>query len=95
MSLVFFIVGAIGVIVLLVALERMNYTYCQQNPGGNDFLVHWMGTRMLLKDGISPYSDQTATQIQIFAYGHPALPGEHELALPILFTRCFYSSLLL
>jgi len=79
LSLVFLIVGAIGVIVLLVELGRMNYTYCQQNPGGNDFLVHWMGTRMLLKDGISPYSDQTATQIQIFAYGHPAQPGQHEL----------------
>ena len=79
LSPVFFIVGAVGAIVLLVALGRMNYTYCQQNPGGNDFLVHWMGTRMLLKDGISPYSDQTAAQIQIFAYGHPALPGEHEL----------------
>jgi len=79
MSLVFLIIGVVGAIVAIVGLGWMNYTYCQQNPGGNDFLVHWMGTRMLLKDGISPYSDQTATAIQVFAYGHPAQPGEHEL----------------
>ena len=79
MSMVYVIVGVIGVIALVVGLGWMNYTYCHQNPGGNDFLVHWMGTRLLLKDGLSPYSDQTATQIQIFAYGHPAQAGEHEL----------------
>jgi hypothetical protein len=79
MSLVFVIIGVVGAIALVIGLGWMNYNYCQQNPGGNDFLVHWMGTRMLLKDGISPYSDQTATAIQTFAYGHTALPGEHEL----------------
>ena len=38
-----------------------------------------MGTRALLKDGISPYSDETAVRIQTLAYGRPAQPGEHEL----------------
>ena len=57
----------------------MNYGFAAQNPGGNDFLVHWVGTRQLLIDGDSPYSDETAVRIQTMAYGRPARPGEHEL----------------
>ncbi len=38
-----------------------------------------MGTRALLEDGISPYSDEAAIRIQTSAYGRPALAGEHEL----------------
>jgi hypothetical protein len=56
-----------------------NLNYARQNPGGNDFLVHWVGTRSFLVDGFSPYSDQTALRIQTMAYGRAALPGEHEL----------------
>ena len=57
----------------------MNYRFTVQNPGGNDFLVHWVGTRNLLIDGDSPYSEETATRIQTLAYGRPARQGEHEL----------------
>ncbi|HVP21268.1 MAG TPA: glycosyltransferase family 87 protein [Anaerolineaceae bacterium] len=64
---------------LLVLLTWGNLSYVRQNPGGNDFLVHWMGTRSFLVDGISPYSDQTALRIQTFAYGRPAQKGEHQL----------------
>ncbi len=64
---------------LLGVLTWANLNYVHQNPGGNDFLVHWMGTRAFLVDGISPYSDQTALQIQTFAYGGPAQKGQHEL----------------
>jgi hypothetical protein len=64
---------------VLVALTWGNLSYVRQNPGGNDFLVHWMGTRSFLVDGLSPYSDQTALRIQNFAYGRPALKGEHQL----------------
>ena len=70
------------VLVGLVAVAGItwgNYNYARQNPGGNDFLVHWMGSRAIVKDGISPYSDEVATRIQTFAYGRPAQPGEHEL----------------
>jgi len=56
-----------------------NLNYARQNPGGNDFLVHWVGTRSFLVDGSSPYSDQTALRIQTLAYGRPALAGEHQL----------------
>jgi hypothetical protein len=63
----------------IVGLTYANYIYALNNPGGNDFLVHWMGTRVLIKEGLSPYSDSTAVRIQTFAYGHPAEPGQHEL----------------
>jgi len=56
-----------------------NLNYARQNPGGNDFLVHWVGTRSFLIDELSPYSDQTALRIQTLAYGRPALAGEHQL----------------
>lgn len=56
-----------------------NYRYASLNPGGNDFLVHWMGTRSYITEGISPYSDEVALRIQNMAYGRPAQAGEHEL----------------
>jgi hypothetical protein len=70
---------AVGAILGLAALTWGNYYYTSRNAGGNDFLVHWMGSRALIKDGISPYSDETALRIQNFAYGRPAKAGEHEL----------------
>ncbi|MFZ6021076.1 MAG: glycosyltransferase family 87 protein [Chloroflexota bacterium] len=56
-----------------------NYRYTTQNPGGNDFLVHWMGTKSFFEDGLSPYSDEVALRIQTMVYGRAARPGEHEL----------------
>ena len=41
--------------------------------------MHWVGTRAIFVDGLSPYSDAVAERIQTLAYGRPALPGEHEL----------------
>ena len=69
-----------------------NLNYARQNPGGNDFLVHWVGTRSFLVDGSSPYSDQTALRIQILAYGRPALAGEHQLrvAYPLYSVILFF-----
>ncbi len=69
----------VGVLAALAGLTWGNYRYCEQNPGGNDFLVHWVGTKTFLSEGISPYSDETAVRIQTFAYGRPAEAGEHEL----------------
>lgn len=75
----FWYVTVILVIAALVLLTMANYFFVQQNPGGNDFLVHWVGTRALIVDGLSPYSDAVAERIQTLAYGRPAQPGEHEL----------------
>jgi hypothetical protein len=64
---------------LLALITYGNYRYSAQNPGGTDFLVHWVGTRSLFGEGLSPYSDQVALRIQTLVYGRAALPGEHEL----------------
>jgi len=70
-----------GLLLILVVggLCWVNFQFAKNNPGGNDFLVHYIGTRSYLFDGLSPYSDEVATQIQIAAYGHPAQGNEHEL----------------
>lgn len=72
-------VGIVLAVICVIGIGLVNYRYCQQNPGGNDFLVHWVGTQTFMKEGISPYSDITALRIQTLAYGRPAGPGEHEL----------------
>jgi len=75
-----FSIAIVFILGLVAALTWSNYQYARQNPGGNDFLVHWMGTRNFLLYGTSPYSDQTAIAIQTMAYGRPAIIGkEHEL----------------
>lgn len=69
-------------LLLLVAIGLLtwgNWQYAKTSPGGNDFLVHWMGTRNFLTEGISPYSDETALDIQTMVYGRAAQAGEHEL----------------
>jgi hypothetical protein len=66
-------------ILILVGLLWVNFQFVQSNPGGNDFLVHYVGTRSFLFEGVSPYSDEVALRIQTAAYGHPAQGTEHEL----------------
>jgi hypothetical protein len=75
----FWYLGILLLIAALILITWANYSFAQENPGGNDFLVHWVGTRALIVDGMSPYSDTVAERIQTLAYGRPALPGEHEL----------------
>src|SRR5690606_33385473 len=66
-----------------------NLQYTRNNPGGNDFLVHWVGTKSYVQDGISPYSDEVALRIQDLVYGRPARSGEHELRVAYPFYSIF------
>ncbi len=66
-----------------------NLQYTAKNPGGNDFLVHWVGTQSFVKEGISPYSDDVALRIQNLVYGRPAQAGEHELRVAYPFYSVF------
>jgi hypothetical protein len=66
-----------------------NLQYTAKNPGGNDFLVHWVGTQSFVKEGISPYSDNVALRIQNLVYGRPAQAGEHELRVAYPFYSVF------
>jgi hypothetical protein len=73
------ILAGLLMIVVVGGLYWVNLQFSKNNPGGNDFLVHYVGTRSFLFDGISPYSDEVATRIQLAAYGHLAQGMEHEL----------------
>ena len=83
------------VVIALVVAALMtfgNYQYAAKNPGGADFLVHWMGTRTFLTTGTSPYSDATAVKSQTIAYGRPAQAGENQLRVAYpLFSVFFFA----
>lgn len=71
-----------SIVLLLFALATItwsNYRFAVLNPGGNDFLVHWVGSRSFIFKGQSPYSDATALEIQTMVYGGPVQDGQHEL----------------
>ncbi len=81
----------IGLVLLvslaLVFLTWANYRYSVQNPGGSDFLPRWVGTRMLLMEGKSPYSEETTREIHQRFYGRPARSDEDQ----VLFVYPLYS----
>lgn len=74
---VIFVIAAI--LAALVLLTLGNYRFAKENPGGNDFLTRWIGTRALVIEGLNPYSEEVVAQIQNFAYGRLAKPGEDEM----------------
>jgi hypothetical protein len=77
------------IIVIIGLLFFANIQYTRNNPGGNDFLVHWVGTKSFVQEGISPYSDHVALEIQDLVYGRPARSGEHELRVAYPFYSIF------
>jgi hypothetical protein len=80
-------------IILLLALGLLtwgNFLFSESNPGGTDFLVHWVGARSFIFKGQSPYSEETADEIQNMVYGREAQGGEHELRV----VYPFYSTIL-
>lgn len=50
-------------ILILAGLTWLNHRYSSENPIGNFFLPRWLGTRLFLLEGLSPYSDQTSHAI--------------------------------
>jgi hypothetical protein len=88
----FWFIPLILLVGLLAGLTWVNHRFAEENPGGNDFLVHWVGTRALLIEGLSPYSDEIALRIQTLAYGRAARPGEHELRVAYpLYAEIFFA----
>jgi hypothetical protein len=71
----------------LIFLTWANYRYSVQSPGGSDFLPRWVGTRLFLMEGQSPYSEETTQEIQRRFYGRPARSGEDQ----VLFVYPFYT----
>ncbi|PKN83738.1 MAG: hypothetical protein CVU46_16210 [Chloroflexi bacterium HGW-Chloroflexi-8] len=73
------IISAIFLVIIVLGLVWANFEYSSNNPGGNDFLVHWVAAKNFIYDGISPYSEITVLEIQKLVYGRAAIAGEHEL----------------
>lgn len=67
-----FVILLVVILAVLASLTWMNYQFSTQSPGGNDFLARWMGAKMWLQDGTSPYSDDVSLATQMMIYGHPA-----------------------
>ncbi|MBX3003590.1 MAG: DUF2029 domain-containing protein, partial [Anaerolineales bacterium] len=72
-----------------VALNVVNLRFTRTSPGGNDFLPRWVGTRMFLTEGDSPYSAATTAAIHDRMYGRAAEADEDQA----LFAYPFYSML--
>ncbi len=62
----------------LFGLTWANYRFAEQNPGGNDFLVRWIGAHEWLFAGTSPYDASISLTAQETVYGHPANPDKGE-----------------
>ena len=71
-------------------LSYANFDYAKNSPGGNDFIPRWLGTRLLLTDGQSPYSEETTQAIQQFIFGGLARPDQDQS----LFAYPLYSILI-
>jgi hypothetical protein len=70
----------LGVLIISTVLTWGNYAYAREKPGGNDFMIPWLATRLLITRGVSPYSIEATSAIGNFAYGYPAKSGEQELS---------------
>lgn len=74
-------------LIILVLLTWVNYRYSIENPGGSDFLFGYVATRLFLKEGLNPYSEDVQIAIQEGFYGRQPVDGEDEL----IFVYPFYS----
>jgi hypothetical protein len=77
---------------LLVGMTYANLNFSQNNPGGNDFLARWGGTRLFLFKGMSPYSEEAGKEVQLLYYGRLAKADEEQgrLFYP-LYSLVFYA----
>lgn len=78
------------VIGIAAGLTLVNYNFAMQSPGGNDFAMRWIETRLFLTEGLSPYSDAASLAAQELIHGHPAGPGEDQA----LFTYPVYAAII-
>lgn len=82
------IIGLIILSILALAfLTWANHRYTAQNPGGSDLLARWVGTRLFLLEGKSPYSQEVSDEIQRQYYGRLARSNEDQ----VLFVYPLYS----
>ncbi len=84
------VVSLLGILII-AGLTWVNYSFSKNNLGGNDFLAHYVGTRSLIFEGVSPYSDEVAEEIQTMVFGRPAQEGEieHRVVYPLFSALIF------
>lgn len=77
---------------VLIGLYSANYRFSDASPGGTDFIPRWLGTRLLLTEGLNPYGSQASLRIQKFISGKPKEIGEdqHLFVYP-LYSIFFFS----
>jgi hypothetical protein len=75
---------------VVAASMVVNYNFSVQNPGGNDFAMRWLETRIFFLEGLSPYSDEASLAAQEMIHGHPAEPGQDRA----LFTYPIYTTII-
>ncbi len=63
----------------LVGLTWANISYADQNPGNNEFVSRYVGTRKFLLEGVSPYSEVTTAEIQRMVNGRAETTNEDQL----------------
>ncbi|MCB9134901.1 MAG: DUF2029 domain-containing protein [Anaerolineales bacterium] len=92
-NLVWLPVGMLGLfLAIFIGLTIFNYRFSVQNPGGNDFLVYWIGARYWLKEGISPYSEEVRVATQEMILGRPPQEGDAEnLFVYPLYSMAFFA----
>ena len=70
----FLILGA----VVIGGLTWVNFAYVKTNPQAGNFLVQYIGTRSLLIERVSPYSDEVSERILNAPFGRSAEVGDGE-----------------
>ncbi len=55
-----------------------NFNYVKRFSGGEQFIFYWQSTRTFLVQGLSPYSDLAALDIQRAIYHRPAIQAEEQ-----------------
>lgn len=65
---------SIGLVLFIVALTYANNQFTLRSQAGSDFLARWLGTRIWIAEGVSPYDASVSEQTQEMIYGRPARP---------------------
>lgn len=79
------------ILVALVGLTWANSFVTLKNPSSDSFFVYWLGTRTLLKEAVSPYSEITTSVLQQHAaLDYPEAPKYMLQASYPLYTELFF-----
>jgi hypothetical protein len=63
------LIGVVGLAVLAVYTWAMHDVFTTKVPGASDWARVWLSARMLLSEGLSPYSDEATLRVQEFMFG--------------------------